>query len=77
VEVLSVDVDQLPSRNGKSAQPNSVGIAIGVGAFRDPAVPAVRFAAHDAEVMGGYFKTVLGVPPQKVKVLSDAKALER
>jgi hypothetical protein len=76
VEVLSVDVDQLPSRNGKSAQPNSVGIAIGVGAFRDPAVPAVRFAAHDAEVMGGYFKTVLGVPPQKVKVLSDAKALK-
>jgi len=76
VEVLSVDVDQLPSRNGKSAQPNSVGIAIGVGAFRDPAVPAMRFAAHDAEVMGGYFKTVLGVPPQKVKVLSDAKALK-
>jgi hypothetical protein len=76
VEVLSVDVDQLPSRNGKSAQPNSVGIAIGVGAFRDPAVPAVRFAAHDAEVMGGYFKTALGVPPQKVKVLSDAKALK-
>ncbi len=76
VEVLSVDVDQLPSRNGKSAQPNSVGIAIGVGAFRDPAVPAVRFAAHDAEVMGRYFNTVLGVPPQKVKVLSDAKALK-
>ena len=76
VEVLSVDVDQLPSRNGKSAQPNSVGIAIGVGAFRDPAVPTVKFAAHDADVMGGYFRTVLGVPPQKVKVLSDAKALK-
>lgn len=76
VEVLSVDVDQLPSKNGKSAQPNSVGIAIGVGAFRDPAVPAVRFAAHDADVMGGYFKTVLGVPSNKVKVLTDAKALK-
>jgi hypothetical protein len=76
VEVLSVDVDQLPSRNGKSAQPNSVGIAIGIGAFRDPAVPTVKFAAHDADVMGGYFKTVLGVPPHKVKVLSDAKALK-
>ncbi len=76
VEVLSVDVDQLPSRNGKSTQPNSVGIAIGVGAFRDPAVPVVKFAAHDADVMGGYFKTVLGIPPQKVKVLSDATALK-
>lgn len=76
VEVLSVDVDQLPGRNGKSAQPNGVGIAIGIGAFRDPALPAVKFAAHDAEIVGGYFKTVLGIPPHKVKVLSDAEGLK-
>lgn len=76
VEVLSVDVDQLPKLNGKFAQPQAVGIAIGVGAFRDRAMPPMKFAAHDAEVMGGYFTTVLGIPPQKVKVLVDAKGLK-
>ncbi|CAE6694622.1 MAG: hypothetical protein H8K06_06940 [Nitrospira sp.] len=76
VEVLSVDVDQLPSKNGKAVQPQAVGIAIGVGTFRDRAVPPMMLAAHDAEVMGGYFKSVLGLPPQKVKVALDAKGLK-
>lgn len=76
IEVLSVDVDQLPSRNGKSAQPHAVGIAIGIGAFRDPAMPGMKFAARDAQVMGAYFKTVLGIPPQRVKVVSDVNGLK-
>lgn len=76
VDVLSVDVDQLPSKNGKVAQPQAVGIAIGVGTFRDRTVPAMKLAAHDAEVMGGYFKSVMGLPPQKVKVAVDAKGLK-
>ena len=71
VEVLSVDVDQLPKTNGKFAQSHAIGIAIGVGAFRDSTMPGVKFAAHDAEVMGGYFKRVLGIPSQQVKVVSD------
>ena len=75
-EVLSVDVDQLPHRNGRAAQPHAVGIAIGVGAFRDSSMPPAIFAAHDAEVMGGYFKAVLGIPPQKVKVMRDAEGLK-
>lgn len=76
VEVLSVDVDQLPKMNGKSAQSHAVGIAIGVGAFRDQAMPARKFAAHDAEVMGGYFNRVLGIPPQQVKVVIDNQGLK-
>ncbi|MCC2641296.1 MAG: hypothetical protein K0S45_1709 [Nitrospira sp.] len=76
VEVLSVDVDQLPTMNGKPAQSQAIGIAVGVGAFRDPAMPARKFSAHDAEIMGGYFKTVLGIPAQKVRVVSDAKGLK-
>lgn len=76
VEVLSVDVDQLPAMNGKSAQPQAVGIAVGVGAFRDPAIPSRKFAAHDAEVMGAYFKTILGIPPHKVKVVIDGDGLK-
>jgi len=75
-EVLSVDVDQLPTKNGKAAQPHAVGIAIGVGAFRDPAMPPMKFAAHDAEVMAGYFKSVMGLPAQKIKLVLDAKGLK-
>jgi hypothetical protein len=76
IEVLSVDVDQLPKVNAKVTQPHAVGIAIGIGTFRDRAMPPMKFAVHDAEVMGGYFKTVLGIHPQKVKVLLDAKGLK-
>ncbi len=76
VEVLSVDVDQLPKMNGKSAQSHAVGIAIGVGAFRDSTMPARKFAAHDAEVMGGYFKRILGIPSQQVKVVIDNQGLK-
>lgn len=76
VEVLSVDVDQLPKINQKVGQSHAVGIAIGVGAFRDSTMPAVKFAAHDAEVMGGYFERVLGIPSQQVKVVVDDRALK-
>lgn len=76
VEVLSVDVDQLPAMNGKYAQPQAIGIAVGVGLFRDPAMPSRKFAAHDAEVMGAYFKSILGIPPQKIKVVIDEGGLK-
>ena len=75
-EVVSVDVDQLPGKKGKPAQPHAVAIAIGVGAFRDPAMPTMKLAAHDADVMSGYFTSVMGIPPQKVKVVLDAKGLK-
>lgn len=75
-EVVSVDVDQLPGKKGKPAQPHTVAIAIGVGAFRDPSMPTMKLAVHDAEVMSGYFTSVMGIPPQKVKVVLDANGLK-
>ena len=75
-EVVSVDVDQLPDKKGKPVRPHTVGIAIGVGAFRDSAMPTMKLAAHDAEVMSGYFTSVMGIPPQKVKVVLDGKGLK-
>ena len=75
-EVVSVDVDQLPGKKGKPLQPQAVAIAIGVGAFRDQAMPTMKLAAHDAEVMSAYFTSVMGIPPQKVKVVLDAKGLK-
>jgi hypothetical protein len=76
VEVLSVDVDELPKANGKRVQSNAIGVAIGVGTFRDSTMRGVKFAAHDAEIMGRYFERVLGIPLQRVKVVIDNHALK-
>ncbi len=76
IEVLSVDVDQLPKLNGKSPQSQAIGIAIGVGTFRDAAMPVMKFAAHDAEVMGGYFTRVFGIPSSQVKIVTDSQGLK-
>lgn len=76
VEVLSVDVDRTPRRVRGFEQRKAVGIAIGVGAFRDPEVPSLKFAAHDAEVMARYFQTVGGMASRRIKVLTDDRALK-
>lgn len=76
VEVLSVDVDRTPRRVKGYEQRKTVGIAIGVGSFRDPEVPGLKFAAHDAEVMARYFQTVGGISSKRVKVITDEHALK-
>jgi hypothetical protein len=76
LEVLSVDVDQVPSPVRGYQQRKAVGIAIGVGAFRDPEVPGVKFAARDADIMGKYFRTVGGVSAKRIKVMMDAHVLK-
>ncbi len=72
----SIDVDQVPERVRGYERRKAVGIAIGVGAFRDPDVPGVKFASHDAEVMANYFSTVGGIPAKQIKVVTDEHALK-
>jgi len=76
VEVLSVDVDQVPERVPGYERRKAVGIAIGVGTYSDPEVPGVKFALRDAEVVASYFRTVGGIPAKQVKVLTDGHALK-
>jgi hypothetical protein len=76
VEVLSVDVDRTPRRIRGPEQRKTIGIAVGIGAFRDSAIPALKFAAHDAEVMARYFQTVGGMPSRRIKVLTDDRAMK-
>ena len=49
-------MDQIPHAPGALKQPQAIGIAIGAGRFRDPAMPGIQFAGRDAEVMAKYFK---------------------
>lgn len=76
VEVLSVDVDQMPKKPSLLKQPKAVGIAIGIGSFRDGAMPQVKFASRDAEKMAGYMKAVMGIPEGRVRLLRDNQALK-
>jgi hypothetical protein len=75
-EVLSVDVDQLPHLPGAFKQPQAIGIAIGAGRFRDQAMPDLQFAGRDAEVMAKYFKSFMGVPTQRVRLMQDANVMK-
>ncbi|HEV8539658.1 MAG TPA: caspase family protein [Nitrospiraceae bacterium] len=76
VEILSVDVDQVPSAVRGYERRKAVGISIGIGSFRDPDVPGVKFAVHDAEVMAKYFRTVGGVSPKRIKLVTDGHVLK-
>ncbi|HEU4683825.1 MAG TPA: hypothetical protein VFS39_04920 [Nitrospira sp.] len=75
-QALPVDVDELPKRSGRLKQPKAVGIAIGIGQFRDGDIARVRFAAHDADVVATYWQGVLGIPPERVRRLTDSHALK-
>lgn len=74
---LADDVDVLPQRIPGYERRKAVGIAIGVGAFRNHDVPEVKFAARDATVMAGYWSTVGGIPAGRVKVVADTHAMKR
>lgn len=76
VEVLSVDVDQVPPPIRGYERKKAVALAIGVGTFREPDMPGVKYAARDAEVMANYFKSIGGIPAKRVKLLTDEHALK-
>jgi uncharacterized caspase-like protein len=75
LEVLSVDVDQMPTTPAKLKQTHAVGIAIGVGQFRDPALSAVEFAGRDAEIIAKYFGSYMGIPSARIRLLQNTHAL--
>jgi hypothetical protein len=73
---LPVDVDQLPKQSSVLKQPKAIGIAIGVGQFREPGIARVKYAARDAEVMAAYLTSFGGIPPERVRILVDTHALK-
>lgn len=73
---MPVDVDQLPEGSGKLKQPKAVGIAIGIGQFRDNGIPRVKYAQHDADVVAKYWHALGGVPLERIRRLFDSRALK-
>ncbi len=73
---VPVDVDDMPKFGGKLKQPKAVGIAIGIGRFREEGLARVKYAARDAESMAAYWQAIAGVPVTRIKRLIDAGALK-
>ncbi len=72
----AVEIDQIPRPVPGYKRHDAIGLAIGIGAFRNPEVPEVPYAGRDADMIAKYLTTVGGVSPAKVKVLVDDFALK-
>lgn len=72
--VLSeVGVDDIPPRSKASGASNAA-LIIGLGRYREKAIPGVKYAARDAEVVARYLENLGGVPAENLKLLTDDTA---
>jgi hypothetical protein len=71
---LSDLVDHIPASSGPQRSGTYV-LSVGISVYRDPQIPARKYAARDAELVAGYFQTVGGVPPANIRLLQDRKAV--
>lgn len=75
VEVLSVDVDQIPARAQGFERRTSYAVVVGLGAYREDGTPRVKYAKRDAEVVAKHLTANAGFPAENVRVLTDERAL--
>ena len=75
VEVLSVDVDQVPPRVQGFERRTSYAVVVGIGAYREEGIPRIKHAKRDAEVVAKHLTALAGFPPENVRVLTDERAL--
>ncbi len=75
VEVLSVDVDQIPARVQGFERRTSYALVVGLGGYREESIPRLKHARRDAEVVAKHLTTLAGFPSENVQVLTDEHAL--
>lgn len=68
------DVDDVPKPRAGAKGRDAVALVIGISRYRDEAIPQVRYARRDAEIMASYLESVAGVARSKMKVLLDEGA---
>lgn len=75
VEMISeVNVDDIPIKVRDYEKKDNVALIIGISRYREKAIPEVKYAARDAEVVARYLENVGGIPRTNIKVLTDEKA---
>lgn len=75
VEVLSIDVDQIPPRVQGFDRRTSYAVVVGIGGYREEGVPKLKYAKRDAEVVAKHLAALAGYSPENMRVLTDERAL--
>jgi hypothetical protein len=75
VEMLSVDVDQIPARVQGFERRTSYALVVGLGGYREESIPRLKHARRDAEVVAKHLTALAGFPSENVRVLTDERAL--
>ncbi len=68
------DVDEIPQSRKLDKSRDAVALVIGISKYRDEAIPQVRYAKRDAEIMAAYLESVGGISRSRIKVLTDEGA---
>src|SRR5207253_8991840 len=75
VEVLSVDVDQIPARVQGFERRTSYALVVGIGGYREESIPRLKHARRDAEVVAKHLTALAGFPPENVRGVTDEPGL--
>ncbi len=68
------DVDAIPQSRKLDKSRDAVALVIGISKYRDEAIPQVRYAKRDAEIMAAYLESISGIARSRIKVLTDEGA---
>ncbi|TAN43857.1 MAG: hypothetical protein EPN22_08965 [Nitrospirae bacterium] len=72
VEVISeVNVDDIPLKTKNFDRKDAFALVIGISKYREEAIPSVKYASRDAEVVARYLENVGGIPKSNIKLLTD------
>lgn len=69
------DVDQIPAVTPGIQRPGDYLVSIGLSNYREPQIPARKYAGLDAEMVAAYFQSLGGLPRNNVRVMQDRSAL--
>jgi tetratricopeptide (TPR) repeat protein len=74
LELFTTNVDT-PPKTGQS-RPDAIGVIIGNKTYRNPTLPAVKFAAQDAAIMKRYLVDSLGYDENNIILMRDATFID-
>jgi hypothetical protein len=75
VEVISeINVDDIPLKTKNFERKEAFALIVGISKYREEAIPAVKYASRDAEIVAKYLENVGGIPRNNIKLLTDASA---
>ncbi|MDI6744266.1 MAG: caspase family protein [Thermodesulfovibrionales bacterium] len=71
VEVISeINVDDIPLKTKNFERKDAFALVIGISKYREEAIPAVKYASRDAEIVAKYLENVGGIPRNNIKLLT-------